>query len=57
VNIENKSSDVVAPTVTVVNKVEPTPVNITNTQPVQASKAKKARMVKNSDGSIEIEEA
>jgi hypothetical protein len=43
------------PNVTVVNKVDPTPVQITNTQPV--SKAKKARMVKNSDGSIEIEEA
>jgi hypothetical protein len=43
------------PNVTVVNKVDPTPVQITNNQP--ASKAKKARMVKNSDGSIEIEEA
>ena len=59
VNIENKSSDVnmPAPTVTVVNKVEPTPVNITNTQSAPASKAKKAKLTKHDDGSIEIEEA
>jgi HK97 family phage portal protein len=59
VNIENKSSDVnmPAPTVTVVNKVEPTPVNITNTQPAQASKAKKAKLTKRDDGTITIEEA
>jgi HK97 family phage portal protein len=59
VNIENKSANITtpAPIVTVVNKVEPTPVNITNAPAAPVVKRKKAKLTKHDDGSIEIEEA
>ena len=57
VNVEAKSGDQPAPVVTVINKVEPTPVNVNNAIPAaKPSKARKARMVKGDDGSITIEE-
>lgn len=60
VNIENKASDVTtpAPIVTVVNKVEPTAIkvdNVTNVPEVKRS-SKKAKLTKNGDGTIFIEE-
>jgi HK97 family phage portal protein len=59
VNIENKSSDVTmpAPNVTVVNKVEPTPVQVTNRVEQAQAKPKKAKLTKDGNGNITIEEA
>jgi len=57
VNIENKSSDVSmpAPQVTVVNKVEPSPVTVNN-MPAK-EKNKRAKLTKDDKGNITIEEA